>query len=78
MCGFNYRFVPAVRRARELLETGGIGDVVHFRATYLQSWGWEADGDVWRFDPANVDHLPHDMVYCELCLQLDAYERRLC
>ena len=51
MCGFNYRFVPAVRRAREILESGGIGDVVHFRATYLQSWGWEADASVWRFDP---------------------------
>jgi predicted dehydrogenase len=50
MTGFNYRFVPAVRRAREILETGGIGEVVHFRATYLQSWGWDADEGVWRFD----------------------------
>src|SRR5262245_34790933 len=25
-------------------------DVVHFRASYLQSWGWDADADVWRFD----------------------------
>ena len=41
MCGFNYRFVPAVRRARELLDAGELGDVVHFRARYLQSWGWE-------------------------------------
>ena len=54
MCGFNYRFVPAVRRAREILESGGIGDVVHFRATYLQSWGWEADASVWRFDRAQA------------------------
>ena len=43
MCGFNYRFVPAVRLARELLESGELGEVVHFRARYLQSWGWEAD-----------------------------------
>ena len=54
MCGFNYRFVPAVRRAREILEAGGIGDVVHFRATYLQSWGWDADEGVWRFDRAQA------------------------
>ena len=39
MCGFNYRFVPAVRRARELLEAGELGELFHFRARYLQSWG---------------------------------------
>jgi predicted dehydrogenase len=49
MCGFNYRFVPAVRLARELLEVGELGDVVHFRARYLQSWGWDAPPS-WRFD----------------------------
>jgi predicted dehydrogenase len=54
MCGFNYRFVPAVRLARELLEAGELGDVVHFRARYLQGWGWEADEGVWRFDPAQA------------------------
>lgn len=52
MCGFNYRFVPAVRLVRELLDAGELGDVVHFRARYLQSWGWEADESIWRFDPA--------------------------
>jgi predicted dehydrogenase len=52
MCGFNYRFVPAIRLARELLEAGELGDVVHFRARYLQSWGWDADPNVWRFDRA--------------------------
>ncbi len=54
MCGFNYRFVPAVRLIRELLEAGELGDVVHFRARYLQSWGWEADEDTWRFDPSQA------------------------
>jgi len=54
MCGFNYRFVPAVRLVRELLEAGELGDVVHFRARYLQSWGWEADESIWRFDPAQA------------------------
>jgi len=49
MCGFNYRFVPAVRLARELLDAGELGDVVHFRARYLQSWGWDAPPS-WRFD----------------------------
>src|SRR5919197_3409921 len=36
LTGFNYRFVPAVRLARELLEAGELGEVVHFRARYLQ------------------------------------------
>jgi predicted dehydrogenase len=49
-CGFNYRFVPAVRLARELLEAGELGEVVHFRARYLQSWGWDADPTLWRLD----------------------------
>jgi predicted dehydrogenase len=54
LCGFNYRFVPAVRHVRELLDAGELGDVVHFRARYLQSWGWEADEEAWRFDPAQA------------------------
>jgi predicted dehydrogenase len=54
MCGFNYRFVPAVRLARELIEAGELGEVVHFRARYLQSWGWDADESIWRFDRAQA------------------------
>jgi predicted dehydrogenase len=50
MTGFNYRFVPAVRLVRELIDAGELGDVVHFRARYLQSWGWDADESIWRFD----------------------------
>ena len=49
MCGFNYRFVPAVRLARELLEAGDLGELFHFRARYLQSWGVDAPPS-WRFD----------------------------
>ena len=54
LSGFNYRFVPAVRFARELLEAGELGEVVHFRGRYLQSWGWDADLERWRFDPAQA------------------------
>ena len=51
MCGFNYRFVPAVRLAREMLEAGDLGDIRHFRATYLQSWLADpAAPMVWRLD----------------------------
>ena len=37
MCAFNYRFVPAVRLAREMLEAGELGEIRHFRASYLQT-----------------------------------------
>jgi predicted dehydrogenase len=35
---FNYRFVPAIRQARELIEGGALGQIYHFRARYLQEW----------------------------------------
>jgi predicted dehydrogenase len=54
LCGFNYRFVPAIRRARELVDAGALGELVHFRARYLQSWGWQAPTDLWRFDRAQA------------------------
>ena len=51
MCAFNYRFVPAVRLARELLEAGELGEIRHFRASYLQSWLADPDFSmVWRLD----------------------------
>jgi predicted dehydrogenase len=50
LCAFNYRFVPAVRLARELVEAGELGEVRHFRARYLQDWGDDASLDTWRFD----------------------------
>jgi len=55
MCGFNYRFVPAVRLARRLLEAGDLGELRHFRARYLQSWLAGPDlPDVWRLDRAQA------------------------
>jgi predicted dehydrogenase len=51
MCAFNYRFVPAVRLARELVESGEIGEIIHFRGRYLQEWGANASLDTWRFHP---------------------------
>jgi predicted dehydrogenase len=53
MCAFNYRFVPAVRLAREIIESGDLGELQHFRGTYLQEWG-TTEGDIWRFDKATA------------------------
>lgn len=38
MVAFNYRFVPAIRQARNLIESGALGQIYHFRARYLQEW----------------------------------------
>lgn len=38
MVAFNYRFVPAVRLAYDLIQSGRLGQVYHFRAVYLQEW----------------------------------------
>jgi len=38
MVGFNYRFVPAVRLAKKLIEEGKLGRIYHYRARYLQEW----------------------------------------
>ena len=50
MCAFNYRFVPAVRLAREMIEAGELGEIRHFRGVYLQDWGDDPGLDTWRFD----------------------------
>jgi hypothetical protein len=51
MCAFNYRFVPAVRLARELIDAGELGEIRHFRGRYLQDWGDDQSLDTWRFHP---------------------------
>jgi predicted dehydrogenase len=38
MVNFNYRCCPALALAREMIAAGEIGEVRHFRATYLQDW----------------------------------------
>src|SRR3954462_4106897 len=48
MTAFNYRFVPAVRLARQMLEAGELGAILHFRGRYLQEWG-TTTADAWRF-----------------------------
>ena len=54
LCAFNYRFVPAVRLARELIDGGELGEIRHFRARYLQDWADDPALDTWRFDPADA------------------------
>jgi predicted dehydrogenase len=39
MCTFNYRFMPAVKLAKEMIEAGELGRVYQVRANYLQMAG---------------------------------------
>jgi len=48
---FNYRRVPAIAFARQLIDEGRIGRVFHFRALYLQDWTVDPSVPlVWRMD----------------------------
>jgi len=47
----NYRRAPAVMLARELVASGKLGKIHHYRGTYLQDWPVDPDVPlIWRFD----------------------------
>lgn len=49
---FNYRRIPAITLAKQLIEQGKTGEAYHYRAVYLQSWGrTPEDQEAWRFNP---------------------------
>lgn len=51
MVAHNYRFVPALQVARELIQSGKLGKIYHFRAVYLQEWIMDPNfPQVWRLD----------------------------
>lgn len=51
MVAHNYRFVPALRLAYELISSGKLGRIYHFRAVYLQEWIMDPNfPQVWRLD----------------------------
>jgi predicted dehydrogenase len=51
MVAFNYRFVPAIRLVRDMLDSGKLGRIFHFRATYLQEWITDPSFPmIWRLD----------------------------
>ena len=52
MAAFNYRFIPAIRQARLLIEQGALGRIYHCRAAYMQEWIMPHYGTpkIWRLD----------------------------
>ncbi|MDB5074991.1 MAG: oxidoreductase domain protein [Chloroflexi bacterium] len=52
---FNYRFVPAIKLAYDLIQEGRLGRIYHFRARYLQEWIMDPNFPmVWRLDAATA------------------------
>jgi myo-inositol 2-dehydrogenase/D-chiro-inositol 1-dehydrogenase len=52
---FNYRRVPAVAFARELIERGALGRIFHYRAQYLQEWGTDTSRPInWKMSRATA------------------------
>jgi predicted dehydrogenase len=50
MVAYNYRFVPAIVHARNLIASGALGRIFHFRAVYLQDWIIDPNFPMtWRF-----------------------------
>jgi predicted dehydrogenase len=48
---FNYRFIPAIAHAKEMMLAGKIGKIHHFNAVYYQDWLVDPTAPlVWRHD----------------------------
>jgi predicted dehydrogenase len=47
---FNYRRVPAVALAHQMVASGELGEIRHVRAVYLQDWAGESVPLLWRFE----------------------------
>ena len=47
-CAFNYRFLPAIRYARNLIQSGELGEIRHVRGRYLQDWLVDPD-ELWSW-----------------------------
>ncbi|MCA9134225.1 MAG: Gfo/Idh/MocA family oxidoreductase [Planctomycetales bacterium] len=55
MVWYNYRRVPAVTLAKQILDSGKLGRIFHYRANFLQDWTINADvpqggAATWRLD----------------------------
>ena len=59
MVWYNYRRVPAVALARQLIDSGRLGRIYHYRANFLQDWTIAEDvpqggNALWRLDAASA------------------------
>jgi predicted dehydrogenase len=57
MVWYNYRRIPAVTFAKQIIDSGRLGRIFHYRAEFLQDWTINADlpqggAALWRLDAA--------------------------
>ena len=57
MVWYNYRRIPAVTFAKQIIDSGKLGRIFHYRAEFLQDWTINADlpqggAALWRLDSA--------------------------
>jgi predicted dehydrogenase len=63
----NYRAIPAIRYARELIGEGAIGEITGVRATFLQDWGLDPSiPRSWKFEKARAGGGPMLSLGCHL------------
>jgi predicted dehydrogenase len=60
MLGFNYRRVPAIGLAKQLIASGRLGKIYHFRAVYLQDWIMDPQFPrIWKLNKKIAGSGPH-------------------
>lgn len=67
MLGHNYRRVPAIAYAHDLIGQGAIGDIRQFRAVYLQDWLMDPAHPMdWHLDAAIAGTGPHSDLHAHV------------
>ncbi|MAV36816.1 MAG: dehydrogenase [Planctomycetaceae bacterium] len=58
--GHNYRRVPAIRLAKQMIEDGKLGELYHWRGTYLQDWIVDPNFPLtWHLQQERAGYGPH-------------------
>ena len=53
--GYVYRWAPLVRYAREVIQSGRLGEITHYRGRFLTGYAKDPNGVLtWRFDPSQA------------------------
>ena len=69
LVGLNYRHAPAVQYARQLIASGQIGSVNHYRSQFLASYASHPQGGLsWRF---SRDLAGYGILYDLMCHEVD-------
>ncbi len=60
LVGFNYRRLPAIQLAKKMIEDGQIGEIYHWRGTYLQDWIVDPEFPLtWQLRRETAGYGPH-------------------